>query len=308
MTPEISLLTTVFNGQRYIEATIRSALNQTFREFEYVIVDDGSTDDTPRILQKYAEKDDRLRIIRQANAGIPKAANAGLAACRAPWIARTDADDLLKPDRLKLQLDFMRESDAVCAGTFVDFMDEHARMLTTITCPTENDAIQEAILSGHCAIWHTSSMMRRDAVESINGYDEAFDCALDLDLWLRLGEVGPLANVPRSLQLYRLHRDSVSESKRVRQRERCRVACERAYARRGLTRQYSDPGHWRPGSDAGSQFDYALRYGWWAYQSGHRGTAMHYGTKAVCLKPMDSKGWKLIAIAALKTPRVVSSP
>ncbi len=300
MTPTISLLTTVYNGQRHLEQTLRSALAQTFRDFEYVIVDDGSTDDTPRILQRYADMDARVRVIRQANAGIPRAANAGLAACRAAIIARTDADDLLKPNRLEIQLQHLRRSDAVCIGTFVDYIDDRGRLLTTIKSPTDNDAIQQALLDGHCSIWHTSSMMRREAIERVGGYDEAFDCALDLDLWLRLGEVGPLGNVPLSLQMYRLHANSVSETKRTRQRERCRLACERAYRRRGLDRPYKDPGDWRPGADRQSRFDYALRYGWWAFGSGQRQTAMFYGAKAVRLRPHVATGWKLLACSMLK--------
>lgn len=298
--PDVSVLMTVHNGARYLEPAARSVLAQTGVSFELVIVDDGSTDQTPAILSRLSRQDDRVRVIQMEHAGIPRAANAGLAACRAGVVARCDADDLLKPGRLAQQLAFLRHSDAVCVGTFVDFIDERGRFLTTIACPTDDRAIQEALLRGDCSIWHTSAMIRRDALERVRGYDERFDCALDLDLWLRLGEVGRLANMPVALQCYRLHADSVSETRRTRQRERCGLACERAYARRGLDRTYVDPGHWRPGRDAASRFEYTLRYGWWAYQNRQRTTAMSYGLRAIRHVPFSKRGWTLLAKALLQ--------
>lgn len=300
--PKVSILTTVYNGQRFVEETVRSVMAQTMGDFEYILVDDGSTDATPAILARLAAEDARLRIVTQANAGIARAANAGLAHCSAPILARTDADDLMHPRRLEIQLDRLLGGDAVALGTFVDYMDEHGRHLTTIASPTEHEAIQEKLLDGHCAIWNTSSMMRREAVDTVGGYDPDCDTAEDLDMWLKLSEIGRVGNIPLALQRYRLHATSVSETRREWQRSRCRLACERAYQRRGLDRTYVEPGNWRAGSDASSRHAFALQYGWWAFNSGERATAMHYAGQAVRLRPTQPAGWKLLAVAGLKAP------
>ena len=145
-----------------------------------------------------------------------------------------------------------------------------------------------------------TQMMRADAVRKVGGYDEMLSVAQDLDLWLKLGEVGKLAAVPDVLLQYRQHEGSVSEQKQALQVRNMRLACERAAARRGIQRQFLGDAGWRPSDDRTSRHRYALQYGWWAFQSAQRKTAMHYGLRAVAAAPFNLASWRLLVCAALK--------
>ena len=298
--PFLSVLMTTFNASRFLNEAVESILQQDYSDFEFIVVDDGSTDQTRLILDQLSASDRRMRIMHIDHAGISTAANIGLSACVGKIIARMDGDDVAKPHRFRTQLEYLRQVDAVCVGSFVDFIDAKGRFLTTIESPVADAAIQEALLAGHTALWQTGAMFRREAVERIGGYDKDFDCAQDLDLWLRLGEIGRLGNVPQSLQCYRLHHQAVSETKRDRQHDLCLMACERAWKRRGVRGRFKEGDPWRPGKDRYSRQHCALRYGWWAFNSGHRRTALNYGVVAVLNRPIDLASWRLLLCAAVK--------
>lgn len=143
-------------------------------------------------------------------------------------------------------------------------------------------------------------MLRRSVVLQIGGYDETMTQAEDLDLWLRLGEVGELANLPEALVQYRLHANSVSEQDCALQRQKALEACERAWQRRGIQGRFEAGGLWRPGKDRGSQHRFWMQYGWWAFNSGERQTALIYGLKAIRALPWHRAGWTLVSCALLK--------
>jgi hypothetical protein len=173
-------------------------------------------------------------------------------------------------------------------------------MLTTLRPPTDNATLQEHALSGRTPICHPLAMIRRDALDKVGGYDEQFTVAQDLDLWLKLGEVGEFACVSDVLLRYRQHEDSVSEKKQTLQVRNMRLACERAYERRGIKREFLGDSGWRPTSNRRSKFEYALRYGWWAFNSAQRKTAMIYGLKAITAMPWNAEGWRLLVCALVK--------
>lgn len=300
--PQISVLTAVYNNASYIEATVRSVLAQTFTDFEYILVDDGSTDGSTEIMQRLAEEDARIRLLRPGRLGISPAANHGLAACRAPWVARLDGDDLAHPDRLEKQLAFVQQNDLVCASGWVDFVDGEGRFLTTIRSPADHDAIEQEMLKGHNTIWHSGAMFSRAAAEQIGGYSEDLEAAIDLDLCLRLGEVGRLGNSTDRVIQYRLHTKSVSAKRRQYQRDMAKLACDRAAERRGIAPAFDAQEMWRPGSDRRSRHTFAIKFGWWAFNSREKRTAMIYGGKAVSLLPWRADGWRLLACALLKSP------
>lgn len=301
--PLVSVLMTVYNGQRYVEEAVRSVLRQDLTDLELVVVDDGSTDRTPEIVRRIATEDRRLRVHTQPNRGIPQSANQGLSMCRGQYIARLDSDDVAKPDRLRRQVAFLQEHDVVATGSWFDLIDPRGRFLTLLKPPEDDAEIQKLILAGHGAICHPTSMARHDALKKIGGYDEHFALAEDLDLWLRLGEIGKLANIPLSLTRYRLHPRSISEEKCQQQRDYAREACERAWKRRGIEASFEASELWRPGEDRPSKHSFALEYGWWAFNSGERRTAVVYGTKAVALQPWSDKGWRLLLSALIKKRR-----
>ena len=111
--PAVSVLMPVFNAERYVGEAIESILCQSFADFEVVVIDDGSTDDSPNILAGLAARDSRLRVLRQGNSGVVAALNRGLKDCRAPLVARMDADDVAHPERLEQQLAFMKANPEI---------------------------------------------------------------------------------------------------------------------------------------------------------------------------------------------------
>jgi len=300
--PTVSVLMSVYNGRRYVGEAIESILAQTFADFEFLIIDDGSTDDSLRILERYAAQDQRIRLTSRPNKGLTRTLNELFAQSRGAFLARMDCDDVAMPRRFEQQLDALRaDPGLVCVGGYFQLIDGDGRALTVLRPPTDDAEIQRQALAGHGSICHPTAMIRREAMEQINGYCEEFRIAQDVDLWLRLGEVGRLGNVPQTVLRFRLHEESVSETRRHEQRRSARMACERGWARRGLTNmKFEADEPWRPGNDPESRMAFALRYGWWAFNSGERRTALHYGMRAVRAKPLRADAWKLLLCAAIK--------
>jgi glycosyltransferase involved in cell wall biosynthesis len=299
--PTVSVIMSVHNAQPYLAGAIDSILAQTFGDCEFIIIDDGSTDDSPRILKEYATRDPRVRVISRANKGLTASLNEAISHARGEFLARMDADDVATPNRFQIQVDYLRSHlDVVLLGGAYQLIDGAGRLLTTITPPGDDATLQEHALSGRTPISHPLAMMRADAVRKVDGYDDTLAVAQDLDLWLKLGEVGKLAAVSDVLLQYRQHESSVSETKQALQVRNMRLACERAYARRGIQRQFLGDSGWRPSDDRASRHRYALQYGWWAFQSAQRKTAMHYGLRAIAAAPFNLDSWRLLLCAGIK--------
>lgn len=302
--PLISVLMSVYNGERYLAEAIESVLAQTERDFELIVVDDGSSDDSWAMVQGYMRRDPRVKGFTQANTGVAKAMNAALPLATGEFIAKMDADDVAAPDRFATTLGFLRaHPDHVAVGSSWEVMDADGRKLTVLYPPTEDGEIQRQLLAGHCPFCHSTAMVRHDALREVGGYSSDIKWAEDQDLFLKLGEVGKLANLTRPLVRYRVHEKSVSARNAGEQIENAKIALRRAWERRGISDgKYEAGQHWRPGDDADSRHDFALLWGWWAYNSGEHRTAMHYARKAIGLRPLRKDGWKLLACAALKRP------
>jgi glycosyltransferase involved in cell wall biosynthesis len=291
----------VHNGARYLAEAVDSILGQTFADFEFLILDDGSTDSTPALLARRAAGDSRIRVVSRPNRGLTASLNELLAQARGEFIARMDADDVALPERFARQVEFLEGNPGVvCVGGATLMIDGEGRFLTVISPPADDAAIQSAALAGHGAITHPSAMMRRTALEAVRGYDDNYPAAEDLDLWLRLGEVGKLANLPTPVLKYRLHANSISEGKRELQRNSARRACEAAWMRRGISGRFEAGEAWRPGTDAVSRHRFMLLYGWWAWNSGQRSTALYYGWRALRERALHPDGWKLLLAAMAK--------
>ncbi|MDW8202197.1 MAG: glycosyltransferase, partial [Cyanobacteriota bacterium SKYGB_h_bin112] len=205
-TPAISVNMAVYNAARHLPAAIDSILAQTFTDFEFLIIDDGSTDRSLKILETYAQRDHRIRVTSRENRGIAKTRNELLYQSRGEFIAVMDADDITVPERFALQVEFLRaHPEVVCLGGNYDMIDDRDNLLYVVTLPTQDADIQDCLLTGSAAISHPSAMIRRSALLQVGGYDESLKAAIDLDLWLRLGEVGKLANLDTMLLRYRVH-------------------------------------------------------------------------------------------------------
>lgn len=211
--PVVSVLMPVCNADRHLAEAIDSVLGQTFTDFEFVIIDDGSSDASPAILAAYAARDRRIRVLAQANAGIVAALNRGLAECRAPLVARMDADDVSLPTRLQRQVAFLTSHHKVAVvGTAFQLISEAGEEGPVVRRPAGDKAIKRILRHRNC-LGHPTVAMRREAIIAIGGYREFARHAEDYDLWTRVAERHELANLSDCLLRYRVHRGQVSWSK-----------------------------------------------------------------------------------------------
>ena len=303
--PVVSVLIPVHDGGAFFRAAVESVLAQTFRDFECLILDDGSTDGSGKIADELARRDPRVRVIRRENRGLVATLNELADAARGEFLARMDADDVCLPQRLARQLEFLLwHPAAVCVGCAYWMIDESDRRIAQIRVPADDAAIQRSALRGHAPISHPSAMIRASALRRAGGYRAAFYPAEDLDLWLRLGELGTLANLAEPLLCYRVRSDSISgRAAQGRQRDAARRACADAWARRGIADgRFEATAEWRPDETPVSRMRFALQYGWMAYAAGFRRTAMVYGFKAIRALPARQEGWRLLANALLRRP------
>jgi len=299
--PLVSVLMPVYNAERYVAQATESILSQTFKDFEFIILDDGSKDASLKILKEHAAKDQRIRLMSRENKGVIRTRNELLEQAMGEFIAVMDADDVALPERLTLQIEFLNANPhVVCVGGAHELIDERGRFLTRLPLPEHDSQIQKLALAGHGSICNPCAMIRRLALIEIGGYDETLACAEDLDVWLKLGEMGELANLEHTILKYRLLKSSISEKNGVLQRHAAREICERAWLRRGIEGHFEAEEPWRPTKDAASQCRFMLQYGWWAFNSGHRWTASLYGMKAITALPFAAGGWKLLTASMLK--------
>ena len=297
----VTVLMPVYNAERYLSGALESILGQTFTDFQFLIIDDGSTDASMSILRRYARHDSRVCIVSRENRGLVATLNEGLDISRSEFVARMDADDVALPHRLEHQVMHMEvHEDIVCLGGYYQLIDRRGRLLTTMTPPTDHEGIEKEMLAGHTPICHPSAMMRRAAAARVGGYDPQMMLAEDLDLWLRLGEIGKLANLPIPIVRYRLHGNSLSEQAGLKQRRKALEVCERAWERRSIQGAFDASESARPLSSRRSRLKFAVLYGWWAFNSGQRSTALAYGVRSVALAPWNKESIKLMVCAAIK--------
>jgi glycosyltransferase involved in cell wall biosynthesis len=235
MTPAISVIMPVHNGAEWLAEAITSIRAQTFGDFEFLIVDDGSDDGTAAVLSGFAAEDRRIRLLRQAPQGIVAALNAGIAAARAPYLARLDADDRARPDRLGKQFAFMEaHSEVGLVGTFAEVIDAAGNIVGRLAPASDHAGLARA-LSRTNPFVHSSVMMRTALVRRLGGYRAAFRAAEDYDLWRRLAEAGGIANLAEYLTQYRRHESNLSRRDAVRQSFSVRLAQRSAAGRKSGT-------------------------------------------------------------------------
>jgi hypothetical protein len=185
-------------------------------------------------------------------------------------------------------------------GCAYELIDQDDRLLTIHRQPTDDAELQRRCLVGLVPIAHSGCMYRREPAMRVGGYDLDFPSAEDLDLYLKLGEVGQMACIDEVLLRYRQHANSLSESKQELQVERMRAACENAWKRRGLSNMRFEGKAWRASGSRDSLYDQHMRFGWWAFGSGTKDGAIHYGWQGIKLMPWRIEAWKLLACGMLK--------
>lgn len=195
----------VYNQARYLPQAIDSILNQTFSDFEFIIVNDVSTDDTARVLRQVKDKRIKLLLNRQRQ-GLAWSLNRDIAISHGEYIARMDADDIAYPKRLKIQLDYLTGHPHVAAcGTGVDLIDAAGKKIGRKHYPPR---ITKPLLMRYNPLIHPTVMIRKEVCT----YDASLNGAEDYDLWLRLGSQYQLANISQVLLAYRVNPQGISWS------------------------------------------------------------------------------------------------
>jgi len=228
--PPVSVIMSVYNDRRFVGEAVSSVLGQTWRDFEFIIVDDGSNDGSEKVVDEIS--DARVAVIHQENCGRSKARNRALREASGEFIAVCDADDTWEPGRLEEQLDFLAEHREVkLLGAYGWYIDGAGRRGEIREVPLSRQEIATEMRNG-CAFIHSSTIFSRECAVTLGGYREAFALAQDYDFFLRFVERWPAANLPVPLCCYRVHDISESAAKWAVRQEYGRLAWELAQERR----------------------------------------------------------------------------
>lgn len=209
----LSVLMPAYNSDKYIASAIESILNQTYRDFEFIIIDDGSTDNTFSILSKYNDK--RIKIYRnKENIGLIDTLNLGLDLCKGEYIARMDADDISHQNRFEKQVEYLEKNkDCVCVGSWYKILGTNNVAKLCI-----NDQEIRCKLFFESSFGHPTVVFRKNLVNGIK-FDKSFPHAEDYKFWVDISNEGKLANIPEVLLEYRIHNQQVSNLYRQEQVE-----------------------------------------------------------------------------------------
>ncbi|MEM6551178.1 MAG: glycosyltransferase [Planctomycetota bacterium] len=208
----MSVLLPVYNAGSYLDEALRSIRRQTLEDWELVVVNDGSTDESQLVIDRHAREEPRIRPLQQPNGGLVSALNRGLVSCRGGLIARMDADDVALPDRFERQVRVMEERpEWVAVGGAAVLIDEDGQPVGQSQNPVGPEAVHAKLMSGGYALLHPTMMIRGEVLERIGGYDAQYQSSEDLDLLLRLDAEGPMGNLAEPVLKYRQSGGSMSK-------------------------------------------------------------------------------------------------
>ena len=284
----------VFNTEQFLPYALESIHNQTCGDFEFIILDDGSTDSSVHIIQQFAEADDRVRFFPLEHRGYVSLLRRGLNHCRGEFVARMDSDDISMPERFEKQLAYLHQHpEVVAVGSQIVTIDPFGSRVEKPAHKLTHEEIEGELLRGvGWAIVHPTVMMRREALMRVGGYREDLMVSEDLDLFLRLAEVGKLANMPDILLQYRQHLGSVNYTKYEQQKAVKRQIVADAYKRRAMPM----PTNWsfreRKLLPHPEQY---RRWGWAALRSGNLPVARRHALSAIRHAPLSMDTWRLAA-------------
>lgn len=208
---KVSINIAVFNGERFLQECLESILHQTMRDFEIVIVDDGSNDRTPEILAEYHQKDQRIKVYTNTkNEGIAFSRNRALSESSSKYIAVMDADDIALPNRLQLQTDFLDDKqDFALVGGGAEIIDVENNVIGKIVASQGTGFLKWLLLFRNPFV-HSSIMFRRATISSFGGYNPQYQVAQDYDLYARLSLRYHVENIPSSVVRYRVWGGGIS--------------------------------------------------------------------------------------------------
>ena len=292
--PTVSVVMTVYNTAPYVAEAVEAVLAQTFSDFEFIVIDDGSDDGSTDILMRYERRDARVRLVSRPNTGIVKAANEGIGLARGRYLARADSDDVCLPRRFEEQVRYLdAHPECVALGTRVTVVDPYGSPVHVSAQKLTHAEIDAELLTsnGGWAIVQPSVMMRTDAVRRVGGYRGTHNVSEDHDLFLRLAEAGEVANLAEPLVKYRRHYRSVMHTHWEQRRQVKERIVREAYQRRGLPMPADwafEP--WEPAAPGEQQ----RQWGWAALRAGNPPVARRHALGALRAAPLSPSAWRLM--------------
>ncbi|AMW28505.1 glycosyltransferase family 2 protein [Arthrospira platensis] len=230
----ISVIMACYNAENFLDPAIVSILNQTFTEFELIMVDDGSEDETIQIIERYQKQDDRIRVIHSDHGGASQARNLGIEVAKYPWIGIMDSDDIALPQRFERQMEVIAAMpQLVGLGATVHHINSRGEILSVSPLgPTTEAQFYQMRQQGHVVnLNHPTALFKKDIILKVGGYRAEFFPAEDLELMDRMAEYGPIISLPEPLLLYRVHSQSGSMQRFFFQRQVMRYVRSRHVAR-----------------------------------------------------------------------------
>lgn len=213
--PFVSILMPVYNGEKYLKKAIDSILNQTYTNYEFIIINDGSTDNSENIILSF--KDKRIKyFIQKENKNIVETLNKGISIAKGTYIARMDQDDISLPNRIEKQIDYMESNSNIGAcGSSITYMSNNPslnnKILEVVSCPN----LLKINLLLDPVIFHPTAVLRSEILKKYDlKYKKSYEYAEDYHLWVQISKVSSLGNVKETLLKYRVHAESMSINKR----------------------------------------------------------------------------------------------
>lgn len=211
MQPKVTVLMSCYNAARWLEEAVNSVLTQTFKDFEFLIIDDGSTDETLAIIQRLSAMDRRVVVIAKPNTGLVDSLNTGIFQAQGQWIARLDADDLCEQTRLEQQLNYVRDHpQVVLLGSGFFEIDENGHVIKTQRYPVKHNPLKKHLERCQRFFPHSSAFYQTATARQLGGYRPRIRRAEDWDFWLRLSKNGQLACLLEPLVRIRKHGSQIS--------------------------------------------------------------------------------------------------
>ncbi len=217
--PIVSVTMAVFNDEKHIKYAIESVAKQTFNNWEFIIIDDASTDNTSKIIDKFRKSDKRIKYYKfESNMGVPAGFNRAVEMSIGNYVARIDSDDeWINKNKLKKQLDFMEKNhDFSLVGTWAKVIDKKDKNVLNLNLPKDDWIIRNQMLKHNCFIT-SSVLIRRTSLNKIELSNTHFKYAEDYILWLKLGTVGKFHNLPEYMTQYRINPSGISQNKSIEQ-------------------------------------------------------------------------------------------
>ena len=227
---KISVILPVYNSQEYIGQSINSILDQTYKNFELIIIDDGSTDNSKEICKNLSMKDDRIVFIDNSHKGLTISLNKALEIAKGKFIARQDADDISLPERFEKQLKwFLKDDRRVLCGTNCKILYENNVYKNNKSLKFTNSKITKKLKYSNCFV-HSSTMFLRNSAKNLGNYDENLEYAQDYDLWWKLTTLGKVGNLNEKLLILRNRENSISVKNKNNQTLNFIKSCVKFYA------------------------------------------------------------------------------